>query len=403
MAALAQANSIRLRRASLMRWMHVRSAAESHQRAAELILEPDPILSSMLVLGLLQRVRQVGPVQAERLLELTVAGYLLFNLSLEIALVLGAVLVVSGPTVVGPLLEFIRPSKTVNSVLKWEGTLADPIGATLGVVVFNAVVAGHETVGRGIGGFLLSVGIGAGFGLVGAVLVLAWVRWFKPNQSQAVPGTLMFVVAMVVCADLLRDDTGLITGLVIGAILANRQPRGIEPHGQAIQRAKLLRAWRERIGTLTTFLIGILFIVIVATALIYGLSGGPVARVLGVASTGPGGVLLVGSTPVGRAIGRALTDQGLTVVVWTGNDDNARAAEADGLTLYRGDPTEDATAGVPSDLDELDYALAVGDDEALNAMIATDLSEYLSRPGLPATRRPRTHRGLLQQGAGAVR
>ena len=101
---------------------------------------------------------------------------------------LGAVLVVSGPTVVGPLLEFIRPSKTVNSVLMWEGTLADPIGATLGVVVFNAVIAGHETVGRGIGGFLLSVGIGAGFGLVGAVLVLAWVRWLSPTSPRRCPG-----------------------------------------------------------------------------------------------------------------------------------------------------------------------------------------------------------------------
>ena len=70
----------------------------------------------------------------------TLAAYLLFNLSFEVALpLLGAVLVVSGPTVVGPLLEFIRPSKTVNSVLMWEGTLADPIGATLGVVVFSAV------------------------------------------------------------------------------------------------------------------------------------------------------------------------------------------------------------------------------------------------------------------------
>jgi NhaP-type Na+/H+ or K+/H+ antiporter len=45
----------------------------------------------------------------------TIAAYLLFDLSFEVALVLGAVLVVSGPTVVGPLLEFIRPSKTVNS------------------------------------------------------------------------------------------------------------------------------------------------------------------------------------------------------------------------------------------------------------------------------------------------
>ena len=165
---------------------------------------------------------------------------------------------------VGPLLDFIRPSKTVNSVLKWEGTLADPIGATLGVVVFNAVIAGHAKVDRGIGGFLLSIVIGAGFGLVGAVLVLVWVRWFKPTQSQAVPGVLMFVVAMVVAADLLRDDTGLITGLVIGAILVNRPPRGIEPEGLAIQRTKLLRAWRERIATLTTFLIGMLFIILSA-------------------------------------------------------------------------------------------------------------------------------------------
>ena len=46
MAALAQANRVRLRRASLMRWMHGRSAAESHQKAAELILEPDPIAAT---------------------------------------------------------------------------------------------------------------------------------------------------------------------------------------------------------------------------------------------------------------------------------------------------------------------------------------------------------------------
>jgi NhaP-type Na+/H+ or K+/H+ antiporter len=99
--------------------------------------------------------------------------------------------------VVGPLLDFIRPSKTVNSVLKWEGTLADPIGATLGVVVFNAVIAGHAKVDRGVAGFLLSIVIGAEFGLAGVVLVLIWVHWFKPTQSQAVPGTLMLVVAMV--------------------------------------------------------------------------------------------------------------------------------------------------------------------------------------------------------------
>ena len=371
----------------------------------------------------------------------TVAAYLLFDLSFEVALVLGAVLVVSGPTVVGPLLEFIRPSKTVNLVLKWEGTLADPIGATLGVVVFNAVVAGHAKAGQEIFQFLLSVGVGVGFGVAGAALILAWAAWFKPNQTQAVTGVLMFVVAMVVGADLLRDDSGLITGLVIGAILVNRPPGGTEPQGVTIERAKLVRSWRARIGTLTTFLIGMLFIilsarvtpdqiaqigwvsiafvavlvfvgrplavalstfgssldwrerafiawmaprgivaaatsstfalglsqagigggaqdlipitfiVIVATALIYGLSGAPVARALGVARTGPGGVLLIGASPVGRAIGRALQARGLTVVLWTANEEHARAAEADGLVLVKSDPTQDATETAPSDLD----------------------------------------------------
>jgi NhaP-type Na+/H+ or K+/H+ antiporter len=400
----------------------------------------------------------------------TVAAYLLFDLSFQVALVLGAVLVVSGPTVVGPLLEFIRPSHKVNLVLKWEGTLADPIGATLGVVVFNAVIAGNATAGEEVFQFLLNVGAGVGTGIAAAVLILVWVKWFQPNQSQAVTGALMFVVAAVVCADLLRDDSGLITGLVAGAILVNRAPRGTEPLGGAIQRAKFLRSWRERIGTLSTFLIGVLFIilsarvtphqiaeigwvsiafvavlvfvgrplavglctfgsslkgrerafiawmaprgivaaatsstfalglsqagigggaedlipitfiVIVATALIYGLSGGPVARALGVARTGPGGVLLLGASPVARAIGKALQARGLTVVLWTANDTYARAAEADGLTLYKGDPTQDATQTTPSELDGLTYALAVGDDEALNAMVATDLSEYFG-PG----------------------
>ena len=45
------------------------------------------------------------------------------------------------------------------------------------------------------------------------------------------------------------------------------------------------------------------------------------------------------------------------MVLWTGNDEQARAAEADGLTRYRGDLTEDLTSGVPSDLEGLDYLM----------------------------------------------
>ena len=68
MPALAEANRVRPRRALLMRWIYTQSSAQSHENAAELILEPDTALHSMLTLGLLERVRQLGPAQAERML-----------------------------------------------------------------------------------------------------------------------------------------------------------------------------------------------------------------------------------------------------------------------------------------------------------------------------------------------
>ena len=67
------------------------------------------------------------------------------------------------------------------------------------------------------------------------------------------------------------------------------------------------------------------------------------------------------------------------MVLWTANQEHAHAAQADGLTMLKGDPTQDATETAPSELEGLDYALAVGDDEAFNAMVATDLSEYFGR------------------------
>jgi NhaP-type Na+/H+ or K+/H+ antiporter len=193
-----------------------------------------------------------------------VASYLMFDLSWQVALVLGAVLVVSGPTVVGPLLDFIRPSKTVGRVLKWEGTLADPIGATLGVVTFQAVVAGQGTPVQEILQFALNIGMGVGLGFLGAALIVVWGRWFKPNQAQAMSGILMIVVGTVVAADLLRDDAGLLTGLTIGAVMVNRAPGGIEPRGLVVESAKLARAFRARVATTATFLIGVLFIILSA-------------------------------------------------------------------------------------------------------------------------------------------
>src|SRR3974390_2666915 len=64
----------------------------------------------------------------------------LLGMSAGAALMTGAILVVSGPTVVGPLLAFVRPADRLQRILSWEGSLIDPVGGILGATVFNAVL-----------------------------------------------------------------------------------------------------------------------------------------------------------------------------------------------------------------------------------------------------------------------
>jgi NhaP-type Na+/H+ or K+/H+ antiporter len=68
-------------------------------------------------------------------------SWLLLSLSSRAALMLGAILIVSGPTVVGPLLERARPGRRLTAILGWEGTTIDPIGAIVGALVFQALSA----------------------------------------------------------------------------------------------------------------------------------------------------------------------------------------------------------------------------------------------------------------------
>ena len=70
------------------------------------------------------------------------AAHWLLGLDWPMAVLLGAVLVVSGPTVVIPMLHHIRPTGASGPALKWEGIVIDPVGAVLAVLVFEALIAG---------------------------------------------------------------------------------------------------------------------------------------------------------------------------------------------------------------------------------------------------------------------
>ena len=165
-----------------------------------------------------------------------------------VALEIGAILVVSGPTVVLPLLAFIRPAREVRSLLKWEGTLVDPIGALLGVLVFHGVTSMWRP-----GGFLLSLGVGALVGAAGAVVLLLLLRELHRNAPrQSVLATLMVVVAAVVAADLLRDDAGFVAAVLMGIVLGNQRQIDVS----------LTLEFEE---TLVQLLVGVLFVLIAAS------------------------------------------------------------------------------------------------------------------------------------------
>jgi NhaP-type Na+/H+ or K+/H+ antiporter len=181
------------------------------------------------------------------------AALLYGDMDRGVALLIGAILVVSGPTVVLPLLAFIRPSPEVRSLLKWEGVLIDPVGALLGVVVFHGVRSGGASSGWRPGEMLLSIGVGALVGAAGAAVLWTLLGEIHRNAPrQAIAATVMVVVAAVVAADLIREDAGFMAATLMGIALGNQRRIDVS----------LVREFQE---TLVQLLIGVLFVLIAAS------------------------------------------------------------------------------------------------------------------------------------------
>jgi NhaP-type Na+/H+ or K+/H+ antiporter len=154
------------------------------------------------------------------------AARLIFDLEPGLAILLGAVLVVTGPTVIGPLLRHIRPSGPVGPILMWEGIVIDPIGAVLAVLVFEAIGGGGG--GPATAQFFAmavvkTVVLGGGLGLLAAgLLTLLIYRYWIPDFLQSAV-SLMLVVAVFTGANLLQSESGLLAVTIMGIALANQR------------------------------------------------------------------------------------------------------------------------------------------------------------------------------------
>jgi NhaP-type Na+/H+ or K+/H+ antiporter len=181
----------------------------------------------------LQELRQVGRVVIS-LVTLgavvtwalaTAAAHYVLGVEFEMALLLGAILVVTGPTVIVPLLRQMRPSVQIGNALKWEGILIDPIGAVLAVLVLEVLLAGGFELAWTVGalGLLRTVIVGLALAAVGAGLMISLLarRWV-PEFLQS-PLSLTLVVAAFAASNTLEPESGLLTVTLMGVVMANQR------------------------------------------------------------------------------------------------------------------------------------------------------------------------------------
>lgn len=184
----------------------------------------------------------------------TIAGHYAAGLPWEASLLLGAILTVTGPTVVGPLLRYVRPKGTVGPIANWEGIVADVIGATLAVLVFHALQEGGAmgpTPGSTALGLLTTLGAGALTGSLGALLLYqALRRHWIPDGLQA-PTVLAVVLGIYTVSDRWQHESGLLAVTLIGVALRNQHR---VPIGHIVSFKENLR----------TLLLSSLFIVLAA-------------------------------------------------------------------------------------------------------------------------------------------
>lgn len=415
------------------------------------------------------------------------ARYLL-GLGANMAALLAAVLIVTGPTVVGPLIRHIRPTGKSGSVLRWEGIVIDPIGAMLAVLVFEAVSSGLSiipgtqmltTIGAMLREATLTMCCGLGVGAVAAgILILLFSRFWVPDLLQ-VPMTLTIAIVAMVASNLIVHESGLFTVTILGIMLANQTKisvrpvvefkenlgviligmlfivlsarielstlREIKPAVFLFVLALVLIArplavfvssirsaltWRERVfiawmaprgivaaSVASVFslrlqeqnqpqakvLVPYVFLVIVVTVTIYGLTGPWLARRLRLARAGNAGFLIVGADVLAREVARALHDEGIELLMVDSSPANVRKARLAGLPALSANALS-AQVEERIELSGIGQLLAMTSNDEVNALAAVHYGKLFGRSSTyqlperdraePALSKQKTHHEL---------
>lgn len=373
-----------------------------------------------------------------------------------IAFLYASLVVVTGPTVIGPLLRQVAVDRRVATLLEGEGVLIDPVGAILAVVVLNTIIDSHARPLEIITGLTLRLGIGAAIGIAGGgllsfiiktcnfltfelknlvVLAGVWGLFGLSQFSRSESGLMAVVMAGIVLKAaavpderLLRRFKGQLTTLCVSVLfillaadlsIASVIALGwgsvltvlvlmlvVRPLSVALCTLKSDLNWRHKlfiawvaprgivsasVASLFAILLtraginggeaikALVFLTILMTVFIQGLTARWVAKGLKITSSAATGAVIVGCNPLGRLIGCLFQEQGENVVLI---DTDARACEQakeDGLTVMQSSGL-DTKILQEAGIESMGTFLVLTNNSEVNLVLAQRASEEFHPP-----------------------
>lgn len=338
------------------------------------------------------------------------------DLDWPVALLFGSIMIVTGPTVIGPILRRVRLKPGLANILQWEGVLIDPIGAVVSVVLLEYYLSQQPSITGTLVNFLFVLGGGTLVGLIvgfaGGTVLRKRSLWPVDEDHSGNLFALAMALAAFGLGEMVRHEAGIMAATVVGMVLGNMNLHNIADlqrfGGQVSNlmvaglflilaadidlealrgstamlfgvvaavalivrpinifvstagselslRGKLFLSWISPRGVVaasvaslihislpenefegTELLEALVFLTIATTVLAQGLSAGFVAKALGVAQPERRGYLIIGAHPFGIAVGKALRERGITVVLVDTNLTNCIRARMQGLEAVKG-------------------------------------------------------------------
>ena len=187
------------------------------------------------------------------------AAHWLSEFPWPLAFLYASLVVVTGPTVINPLMRQVQVDRSVATLLEGEGVLIDPVGAILAVVVLNILLSGNSEPLTVVGGLIIRLGIGAGIGVLGA-----WLLSLLLKRSTFLSDDLKTLVVLAGLwglyglAQRILDESGLMATVASGIVLRASEL----PEERLVKRFK---------GQLTILAVSVLFILLAADLSIAGI------------------------------------------------------------------------------------------------------------------------------------